>query len=83
MSYSRWSNSDWYVYPTSRPGKDKEVIVECWLARGPQFTWEPVYETLEVFMSEVEAHEEVSEDQAKELRDILQRNEEDVRSFLK
>ena len=82
MSYSRFINSPWYTYPSEVDGKN---VIVCIRGNGfDTYFWE-AGQTYEDFIAETAAsmlHDDFYEADLQELKDILQRNMEDIKKEL-
>lgn len=84
MSYSRWLESTWYVYPCTVAGRK---CVEClragdWHNHQPRWTMD---ETLDEFLARAKSllsQDEALEEDMEELKSILESNLEDILNWI-
>lgn len=80
MSYSRWLESNWYVFPSTAG------TVEAWRAGDTLLQWCTEQQTLEEFLAYAAVtitQDEQSEQDLLELRRILESNMEDIKAYCK
>lgn len=74
MSYSRWIDSKWYVYPA-------DGFVSCNYSIDVWFEWRPG-EAYEDFLCRVSSHPGLPAEDVKELEEILSGNMEEISRFM-
>lgn len=82
MSYSRFSDSDWYIYPTTHEGQPEIVCIRA--AGFDAYFWSGDV-SYDEFVAEVAAtmrHDEHYDADLAELKEILLKNIEDIKKEL-
>ena len=79
MSYSRWIDSKWYIFPSV------EKKIEAWRAGDSFLCWLPS-ESYQDFLKKAEStlqHDDEYEEDFKELKEILEENMDDINGWFK
>ncbi len=79
MSYSRWIDSKWYIFPSV----DKRI--ETWRAGDSFLFWLPS-ESYQDFLKKAESilqHDDEYEEDFEELKEILEENMDDINEWFK
>jgi len=78
MSYSRWLDSNWYVFPSTAG------CIEAWRAGDAMLQWFPEVQSLDDFLSLARAsirQDEFFETDILDLKRILEDNMDDIKKY--